>query len=97
MLISPQQARDLLAELTRTCPMRLAVAALGTRGFHHHGHVFFGDTALEGHKAKNRWWFVADEVEKAAAHWPACGSNRMTSSRSPYPSDSRGDPRRQGR
>ncbi|MFE0356555.1 endonuclease domain-containing protein [Streptomyces nigra] len=65
MLISPQQARDLLAELTRACPMRLAVAALGTRGFHHHGHVFFGDTALEGHKAKNRWWFVADEVEKA--------------------------------
>ncbi|MFF4205546.1 endonuclease domain-containing protein [Streptomyces sp. NPDC001668] len=65
MLISPQHARDLLADLTRTCPMRLATAALGTRGFHHHGHVFFGDTALEGHKAKNRWWFVAEEVEQA--------------------------------
>ncbi|PWI06506.1 hypothetical protein DIZ27_33370 [Streptomyces sp. NWU339] len=68
MLISPQLARDILAELTKDCGLPLNAGELiPDKGeFLNHGHVFIGDVAVRGYKDKGRWKYDDREIRRAA-------------------------------
>ncbi|MCG8971373.1 hypothetical protein [Streptomyces sp. CL12-4] len=57
MLISPQMARDTLADLTKDCGLTVDAGELmpGKGEFLDHGHVFIGDVAVRGYKDNGRW------------------------------------------
>ncbi|WP_165989765.1 hypothetical protein [Streptomyces sp. YIM 98790] len=67
MLISPQLARDTLADLTKDCGLPLDAGELiPSRGdFLDHGHVFIGDVAVRGYKNKGRWKYDDRDIRRA--------------------------------
>lgn len=67
MLISPQLARDLLADLTTDCGLPLDAGELipGKGEFLVHGHVFVGDVAVRGYKDKGRWKYDDRDIRRA--------------------------------
>ncbi|GHB04136.1 hypothetical protein GCM10010330_68090 [Streptomyces tendae] len=69
MLISPQLARDTLADLTKDCGRGLALVAgeliPGKGEFLDHGHVFIGDVAVRGYKDKGRWKYDDRDIRQA--------------------------------
>ncbi|MGQ4436643.1 MULTISPECIES: endonuclease domain-containing protein [unclassified Streptomyces] len=66
MLISPQLARDTLADLTSACCLPLDASELiPARGqFLAHGHVFVGDLAVRGYKDKGRWKYDDRDIRR---------------------------------
>ncbi|MCX5326317.1 endonuclease domain-containing protein [Streptomyces sp. NBC_00120] len=66
MLISPQLARDTLADLTKDCCLPLDAGELiPARGqFLAHGHVFVGDLAVRGYKDKGRWKYDDRDIRR---------------------------------
>lgn len=68
MLIDLAAAEPLLAELTRSAPLRVdAHALLNGYSFARHGHTVIGTVAVEGIKQKNRWHVHEPELRRAAA------------------------------
>ncbi|MDX2762539.1 endonuclease domain-containing protein [Streptomyces europaeiscabiei] len=67
MLISPQLARDILADLTAECALPLDPGELipGKGEFLVHGHVFVGDIAVRGYKDKGRWKYDDRDIRRA--------------------------------
>ncbi|MGW4784876.1 endonuclease domain-containing protein [Streptomyces sp. NPDC004230] len=67
MLISPQLARDTLAELTRdsAVPVDPSVLVSVKSAFLDHGHIFIGDVALRGYKDKGRWKYDDRDIRRA--------------------------------
>ncbi|MEV4505993.1 endonuclease domain-containing protein [Streptomyces klenkii] len=65
MLISPQYAQRILAELTQGCLVPAAPGALARYDFQANGHVLIGDVAVRGYKHKGRWRLVEKEVRHA--------------------------------
>ncbi|MFI6658163.1 endonuclease domain-containing protein [Streptomyces sp. NPDC050523] len=67
MLISPQLARDILADLTTDCGLPLDAGELipGKGEFLVHGHVFVGDIAVRGYKDKGRWKYDDRDIRRA--------------------------------
>ncbi|MFJ2008002.1 endonuclease domain-containing protein [Streptomyces chartreusis] len=67
MLISPQLARETLADLTRDCGLPLDAGELipGKGEFLDHGHVFMGDVAVRGYKDKGRWKYDDRDIRRA--------------------------------
>ncbi|MEU0389203.1 endonuclease domain-containing protein [Streptomyces chartreusis] len=67
MLISPQLARDILADLTKDCGLPLDAGELipGKGEFLVHGHVFVGDVAVRGYKDKGRWKYDDRDIRRA--------------------------------
>ncbi|OEJ49528.1 endonuclease domain-containing protein [Streptomyces agglomeratus] len=67
MLISPQLARDILADLTRDCGLPLDAGELIPKkgDFLDHGYVFIGDVAVRGYKDKGRWKYDDRDIRRA--------------------------------
>ncbi|MFI1502604.1 endonuclease domain-containing protein [Streptomyces platensis] len=65
MLISPQTAQGLLADLTQACGLPVAPEELGHCRFTVGDHVFIGDFPLRGYKHKGRWRLDDREVQQA--------------------------------
>jgi hypothetical protein len=67
MLISPQLARDILADLTKDCGLALDAGELipGKGEFLDNGHVFIGDVAVRGYKDKGRWKYDDRDIRHA--------------------------------
>ncbi|MFD0287682.1 endonuclease domain-containing protein [Streptomyces lutosisoli] len=67
MLISPQLARDTLADLTKDCGLPLAPDELipGKGDFLDHGHILIGDVAVRGYKDKGRWKYDDRDIRRA--------------------------------
>ncbi|MFJ4790833.1 endonuclease domain-containing protein [Streptomyces sp. NPDC088794] len=70
MLISPQLARDTLADLIKDCGLPLDAGELipGKGEFLAHGHVFVGDVAVRGYKDKGRWRYDDRDIRRAGRH-----------------------------
>ncbi|MGW0629243.1 endonuclease domain-containing protein [Streptomyces sp. NPDC002758] len=67
MLISPQMARETLADLAQDCSLPLDLGELipGKAEFLDHGHVLIGDVAVRGYKDKGRWKYDARDIRRA--------------------------------
>ncbi|MFF8902461.1 endonuclease domain-containing protein [Streptomyces lydicus] len=65
MLISPQTARDLLADLTAACRIPVDPDELARCRFATHAHIFIGDFLLRGYKHKGSWRLDDREVRRA--------------------------------
>ncbi|MFB7591978.1 endonuclease domain-containing protein [Streptomyces sp. NPDC056169] len=65
-MITPEEARRMLAELTEDCAVPAAPPGLSRYWFQRHGHVLIGDVAVRGYKYKNRWQLDDREIRKAA-------------------------------
>ncbi|MFG2530096.1 hypothetical protein [Streptomyces sp. NPDC048516] len=65
MLISPQTAQGLLADLTHACGLPVDPQELGRCRFTVGDHVFVGDFPLRGYKHKGRWRLDDRQVQKA--------------------------------
>ncbi|MDX2547823.1 endonuclease domain-containing protein [Streptomyces sp. WI04-05B] len=68
MLISPQLARDALADLTKACDLPLDPGELIPKKgeFLDHGYVLLGDVAVRGYKDKGRWKYDDRDIRRAA-------------------------------
>ncbi|MFJ3363557.1 endonuclease domain-containing protein [Streptomyces anthocyanicus] len=68
MLISPQLARNILADLTTDCDLPLDADELipGKCEFLDHGYVFVGDLAVRGYKDKGRWKYDDRDIRRAS-------------------------------
>lgn len=67
VLISPQEARRILAERTADCLVRAAPDLnLSRYAFQSSNHVIVGDVAVRGYKHKQRWRLDLREIERAA-------------------------------
>lgn len=66
MMITPDEARRLLTELTESCAVPAAPPGLSRYWFQRHGHILIGDVAVRGYKHKNRWRLDDRDIRKAA-------------------------------
>ncbi|MGW6941356.1 endonuclease domain-containing protein [Streptomyces xanthophaeus] len=66
MLMSPELARDTLAELIQDCalPIRPDVL-LKTKWIHNHGHIVIGGNAIRAFKDKARWRYDERDIRRA--------------------------------
>lgn len=67
MLISPDTARQILADLTESGPVPAAPAGLSRYWFQSNGHVLIGDVAIRGYKHKGQWRLDDRDVRRAGA------------------------------
>lgn len=67
MLISPDTAGQILADLTGDGPVRAAPPRLSRYWFQSNGHVLIGDIAVRGYKHKGQWRLDDRDIRRAGA------------------------------